>query len=466
MSEFSSLDTGEAIVGAQKKNDSLECPEGGDAAAIAGAAIAGAALLGAAAVGAATSSLLSNGVGATTEAQAAAGAFIGETTENAATLLSDAKANALAAIGFGPGGEGSTALAEGQAEIDAAQQQASALAGEVRAGVDAAVADAQAAIAAGQAFIDNSIAEGQALFAEGTAAAQAKVQGLIGQALGAVPPLPGALAAPTPGALPIPPLPVDVPIASKVIPTEVAVPPVNLAIPSPKSVASSAATAVVTRTGVTTEATLEEAALSRDQINECLNERIRLDEDLETFKTEWLALINELVIEANTVERVGEAFGVGRSTERQGAALLVSLSLGNGPLQVGQHPNAPSPFYRLRRAIIGNGLSSDIKQRLESGPLLGSEVITNVIDIAQGKVNFRLTCDQLAPYKSFAGQLGAFSSALAAIQSNAVGEFFDNNDVDEQTRFLNTVVPEWITVTDIVLTLPSDVLEAANFPAV
>ena len=93
MSEFSDLDTGEALIGAEKNNDNATCPEGeGDAAAIAGAAIAGVALLGAAAVAAATSSIVSNGIGqVTTAAQTAASDALAASQANATALLDQAR---------------------------------------------------------------------------------------------------------------------------------------------------------------------------------------------------------------------------------------------------------------------------------------------------------------------------------------------------------------------------------------
>lgn len=453
MSEFAALDTGEALVAGQKKNEDLACPEGGDAAAIAGAAIAGVALLGAAAVAAATSSMVSNGIGQVTDAaQAAATDLLTESQANANALLDEARANALEAIGFGPGGEGSAALEESQAQVDAAQQQALALAGEVRAGVDASIAEAEAAIAAGQAFIDDAIAQGQTLLADGQAALTTAVAGLIGQALGAVPPLPTALSSPTPGALPIPPLPVDVPIVSKVIPTEVSVPAANLAIPSPNSLAEGAVGGVATRFGVdaASQSPLQEAVLSRDEIDACIDERTQISEAMERMNTKWQELAQRISLSAPSQDTRTEGGLFTGGTTHSIRAFLLFEGGGSNAFINGVFGGATATAVN-RRILLKGSFSADIREKLEIGPLAGSVQWQNLRDQVVNVAQFTGKCDTLPAVSSaVVAQEGLFDSTMQQLQ-DALESFVADNVIEEEVAEINRIVPLWETLTDILV---------------
>lgn len=451
MSDFNSLNTGEALVGTAKKDDTATCPDSGsDAAAIAGAAIAGAALLGAAAVAAATSSMVSNGIGQVTgAAQAAAAAALTQSEASASALLAEARQNALNAVGLGPGSEASVALAEGQSQVEAAQSEALALAGEVRAGVDSSIAEAQAALTAGQDFLNNAVAEGQALIAEGMAAVSSAVQGLIGNALGAAPPLPSAISAPTPGALPIPPLPIDIPVVDKLVPTEVEVPPVNIAIASPKSLASGAA-GVVTRFGIdaTAQSPLEEAVLSRDEIDACLDQRIQIAEAMERMNSRWASLGQRAQLTQPDDVLIERGFVTG-TTRSIKSFLLFERQSGSSALNTGVFGGSTGTAVS-RRILLRGLFPESTREILEIGPLSGStqwqEVRDQVVNIAL----FTGQCNTLTAISSaVVGQEGLFDSTFQQFEDLLLGNYVNDDIIEEVVADINSIIPLWEALTNI-----------------
>jgi hypothetical protein len=455
MPNFNSLSTGESLIATKKGNNSLDCPEGGDASAVVGAIVAGVALSAATAVAAAASKFVADGIGTvTTAAQAAAADTLAAAQAETAALAADAKAQALAAVGFGPGGEGTAALAEGQDQLGAAQAQAQALIGEARAEVDAVIAEAAAARAAAEALISDTIAQGQALLQEGLAALEAKIASAIGAALSALPPLPAALTSPAPGAVPVPPLPVDVPILSKVIPTEVALPVPDLAIASPEGLAEGVVESVATKADVVQTAPLQEAVLSRDEIDACRDERTQIVEVINRMNTRWQVL-------AQRVSLSGPADIIFDPSYAIRAFLLFGGSAGNSSLingVVGGFTQPAVSFNILRKGFAK--FSETTRETLQIGPLAGSKQWQEVRDQVENVANFTGECSVLPPISSaVVAQEGLFNSTMAQFEDALIGEnFVENNAIEEVVTEIERIIPLWQTLTGILLDIQASSL--------
>jgi len=452
MADFSSLSKGESLLAGNKKNDSLACKKGGGSAAkIAGAAIAGVALGGALAVGAAQSSLFSSGVGASGVAQAGAASGISSASSGAASAASSAQSKAATAITQGPGAQSNATLSSAQGDVNGAQIDASQLAGEKRAGADAQIAQGQSSVNNAQNYLASQTAAGQS----NATAEKTLLAGKVNSALATAPPAPAGLAKPASGQLPTAPLPVNVPPPEKAVDQSVATPPSNLTIQEPKnaSVPETTKPAPAAAQQAVADETLKQVALSKEELDKCADERLRISGGLQNISAASDMLENDIRNHTQLVTGYRKVSSGWFSSKKEIMAANEFSSMAAKGV----------PGAKPDKKYVASSEPKELREKYEFGPLVGLSPLQEALSVAINDVKYLLKCEELAPLAKVAGELSNFNVAKKKIMDLADSMWIDAAEPPEEiTRVLKAFFPLWDEINRIAYLLPDKYLQAAG----
>lgn len=452
MSDFSSINKSEEIIAGAKKNDSLACKSNGkDAAAVAGAVIAGVAVAGALAVGAAQSSLFSNGVGASGSTQTAATESINNASSGVTSSTTSAQANATSAITQGPGTGADASLSAAQGDVNSAQADATALAGEIKAGANTLIAESQSRIVSAQKYLAEQVSEVTAYAQSKLGEGQALMTSLTSAALAKIPPKVVGLIKPTAGKTPTPPLPVNVPPPAKVVEQEVPKPASSLAVQAPQNASTPTNTvksAPATQTAVNEEQ-LKQVALSKNEVDPCAVRRAQIAGDLswmaDRINNAIGALENLSMLGKSDVKKVSSGFlGWGSTIQNRAGAAYQSIIRYGVPI-------SSSGIYKDE--YYSSSEPQELREKIRFGPLIGYENFMIELENAARAVKFRLKCEELEQFAPIIAKKGDLVKVLAKIRL-LCDMFINLQNMSEHTTFLKELLPAWEELNTIARFLP------------